>query len=157
MTNSRILELVPHSMLSWDFSVLRDGTPVAEIDVSWFREKGVLTVEGVQYPVYREHVLSGAFILEFNGTPLARAEKPSALFRSFLVEHGDKTYTLKAETALFRKFVLLDNDVEIGSITPAGPLVRRASVDLPDDLPLPVNVFLIWLTILLWKRAAEKA
>lgn len=151
-----MLELVPHSVLSWDFSVLREGVPVAEIDVSWFREKGVLTVDGVQYPVYREHLLSGAYILELNGTQLARAEKPSALFRCFLVEHAGKTYTLQAETAVFRKFVLLDDDREVGSITPEGPLIRNAMVDLPDNLPLPVQVFLIWLTVILWKRAATR-
>ena len=157
MINSSVLELVPQSVLSWDFTVLRDGSPVAEIDVSWFREKGVLTVDGVQYPVYREHVMSGAFILEFNGTQLARAEKPSALFRSFLVEHAGKAYTLKAESALFRRFILLDDDREVGSITPAGPITRRAAVDLPDDLPLSVRVFMIWLTVLLWKRAARSS
>jgi hypothetical protein len=48
---NRMLELVPHNVLSWDFSVLRDGFPVAEIDVSWFREKGMLTVDGVHFPV----------------------------------------------------------------------------------------------------------
>ena|SRR5271157_3624054 len=151
-----MLALVPHNVLSWDFSVLRDGSPVAEIDVSWFREKGTLTVDGVQYPVYREHLMSGAFILEFNGTQLARAEKPSALFRCFLVKHAGQTYTLKAETALFRKFVLLENDREVGSITPEGPIIRNAMVDLPDNLPLPVQVFLIWLTVILWKRAATR-
>ncbi|MGA7413009.1 MAG: hypothetical protein WBW33_21210 [Bryobacteraceae bacterium] len=151
-----MLELVPHSVLSWDFSVLREGVPVAEIDVSWFREKGVLTLDGVQYPVYREHLLSGAYILELNGTQLARAEKPSALFRCFLFEHPGKTYTLQAGTAVFRKFVLLDDDREVGSITPEGPLIRNAMVDLPDNLPLPVQVFLIWLTVILWKRAATR-
>ncbi len=150
-----MLEIIPHSVVSWDFTVLRDGSPVAVIDVSWFREKGVLTVDGAEYPVYREHLMSGAFILEFNGTPLARAEKPSAFFRSFIVEHAGQTYTLKAETALFRKFVLLDHDREIGSITPEGPLTRKATVDLPDSLSLPVQVFLIWLTVILWKRQAS--
>ncbi len=150
-----MLELVPHNILSWDFNVLRDGFPVAVIDVSWFREKGMLTVDGVEYPVYREHLMSGAFILEHNGMHLARAEKPSALFRCFLVQHAGQTYTLKAETAVFRKFVLLDNDREVGSITPEGPIIRNAMVDFPDTLPLPVQVFLIWLTVILWKRQAS--
>jgi hypothetical protein len=143
-------------VLSWDFSVLRDGAPVAEIDVAWFRENGTLTVEGVTYPVYREHLMSGAFILESNGTPLARAVKPSALFRCFTIEHAGQTYTLQAETAVLRKFVLLENDREVGSITPEGPIIRNSKVDLPEHLPLPVQVFLIWLTVILWKRAATR-
>ena len=37
------------------------------------------------------------------------------------------------------------------------PVTRRALVDLPPDLPLPVRVFVIWLTVILWKRQAEAA
>lgn len=58
------LELLPRSWLSWNFAILKDGRPVAEIDVSHWRKKGVLEVEGSQYDVYREGFMSGAFILE---------------------------------------------------------------------------------------------
>ncbi len=97
-----------------------------------------------------------SFILELNGTQLARAEKPSALRRSFTIQHEGKTYILKAESAFGRTFLLLDNDRrQIGSITPAGMFTRKATVDLPDEMPLPIKVFLVWLTVILWKRDSE--
>lgn len=37
-----VLELVPQSWLSWNFNVLQDGRPIAEIDISRWRERGVL-------------------------------------------------------------------------------------------------------------------
>lgn len=147
------LELVPQSWLSWDFTVLNDGSPIAEIDVSRRNEKGVLAVDGSTYQVFRDG-FTGPFILELKGTRLATAKK-SAFSRSFAVLYEDKSYTLKAAAALRRTFVLLEGDREIGSIIPAGFFTRRATVSLPDQLPLPIKVFLIWLTVLLWKRDSD--
>jgi len=114
-------------------------------------------VGGSSYNVYREGVMSGKFILEGNGTQLASAEKPSAFRRSFTVRRDDKIYTLQAESAFKRSFVLLEQDRPIGSIVPRGMFTRKATVDFPDDLPLSVHIFLIWLTVILWKRDAAAA
>lgn len=53
-----LLKLVPKSWRSWDFSVLDGAQCIAEFDLSLSREKGTLTVAGVQYSVYREHMAS---------------------------------------------------------------------------------------------------
>lgn len=153
-----LLELVPLGWFSWDFSVLQNGSPIAKIGFpsSW-REKGVLAVGGSSYNVYRERLMSGLFILELNGTQLAHAEKPSALRSSFTVQHEGKTYILKVESAFRRRFLLLENDQQIGSISPDGMFTRKATADFPDELPLPIKVFLLWLALLLWKRDSEVA
>jgi hypothetical protein len=151
------LELAPMSWFSWDFRVLQNGSLLANIDVSSWREKGVLAVGGSNYKVYREGLMSGRFILEGNGTEMAFAEKPSALRRSFTVQHDGRTYVLQAESAFKRTFVLLEQGEQIGSIVPAGMFTRKATVNLPDVLPLPVQVFLIWLTVILWKRDSDGA
>ncbi len=88
-----MFELVPLGWFSWDFSVLQNGSPIAEIDISSWREKGVLAVGGSSYNVYREGLMSGAFVLESNGAQLARAEKPSALRRSFTIQREGKTWS----------------------------------------------------------------
>ena len=144
------LDLVPKGWFSWDFTVLRDGALIAEIDISSWGEKGTLTVDGDQYAVYRDGFL-GPFILDLNDTQVAVASK-IAFYRSFTVGHQDKTYTLKAASGLGRTFVLLENDQEIGWIAPAGWFTRKATVDLPDQLPLPFRIFLLWLTVILWRR-----
>jgi hypothetical protein len=150
-----MLELVPLGWFSWDFGVLRNGSSIAEIGISSCRESGVLVVGGSSYNVYREGAMSRQFILELNGTQLARAEKPSALRRSFTVQHEGKNYILKAEISFGRTFLLLENDRQIGSISPARMFKRKAMADLPDELPLPIKVFLLWLTVILWKRDHE--
>jgi hypothetical protein len=152
-----MLELVPLGWFSWDFSVLQNSSPIAEIDISSWREKGVLAIGGASYNVCREGLMGGRFILELNGTQLAHAEKPSALHRFFTVQHEGKTYTLKAESAFRRTFLLLEDNQQVGSIAPAGMFTRKARVDLPDELPLPIKLFLLWLTVILWKRDSEAA
>jgi len=146
------LQVVPTHWYSSDFTVRQASRAVADADVSWWREKGVLTIEGVHYEAYRDGVLTGTFVLERNGTVIARAEKPSAFFRKYLVRHGDREYTLDARSAFRRAFVLLDGSREIGTIEPTSALTREAIANLPDSWPLPIRAFVIWLTMIQWRR-----
>jgi hypothetical protein len=152
-----MLEAVSKAWFSWNYTITEDSRPVAEVDLSWWREEGFLTVEGMRYHIYREKMLSGAFILEAAGMKLARAEKPSAFQRAFIIEYAGKQYTLRAKSAFSRAFVFLDDSGEIGWIAPRGFFTRVAEVNLPEYLPLPVKVFIIWLVILLWKRESDSA
>jgi len=131
--------------------------PLAQIDQSWWLEKGVLSALGVDHHVYREGVMSGDFILQRGGSVLARATKPSAFRRAFVLTYNETPYTLRAKSAFRRTFLLLDGTEQIGSIVPHGALTRRATVQLPDEWPFPVKAFAIWLTIILWKRDADAA
>lgn len=152
-----MLTAVPKRWFSWDFIIEDDEKAVAEIDMSWWREKGLLKVEGVDYRVHREGLLSGEFILESAGSVIARAEKPSIIHRSFLIDHAGKQYTLRARCLFQRAFLLLEGDREIGSLSPESLFTRRATVDLPQTLPLPVKVFIVWLAMILWKRDSDSA
>jgi hypothetical protein len=150
-----MLIAIPKQWFSWKFTVTDGSQPVAEIDISQWREKGRLTVEGVDYRVYRENMMSGDFILESAGSVVARAQKPSAFHRTFEISHDGDHYTLQAESAFRRTFLLLSGERQIGSLSPERMMSRRAAVDLPAELPLAVRVFVIWLALILWKRAAD--
>lgn len=152
-----MLEAIPKGWFSWDFTIRQEDRIVADIDISVWREKALLVVEGKPYKVYREGLVSGAFILESDGSVLAKAWKPSAFRRSFNIEYGDEQFTFSAKSPLGRGFVLLDASGEIGSLSPGGILTRRANVDLPERLPLPVRIFMIWLALILWRRNAESS
>jgi hypothetical protein len=152
-----MLKAVPKTWFSWDFTIFEGDRPVADIDISWWRERGRLVVRDESYAVYREGLLSGAFVLEAEGRVLARADKPSAFLRSFVVEHEGRSYTLRARSPFRRELVLLLGSEEVGSISPDGFFTRRATVSLPEALALPVRVFLVWLTLILWKRDSESS
>lgn len=123
--SSNTLNIVPQGWFSWDFTIMAESEVVAEVDISWWREKGELTVQGDVYKVYREGLMSGAFVLESGGVMIARAEKPNFILRSYDIEHEGKHYTLQASSAFRRQFVLLDGDREVGSIEPEGILLAE--------------------------------
>jgi hypothetical protein len=152
-----MLKVIPKSWFSWDFYITDGASPLAEIDVSLWREKGVIMFRDSTYEVRREGLMSGAFLLESEGALLARAEKPSAFRRAFEVEFGERFYILRAESAFRRKFLLMDGDREVGRLSPDGIFTRRATADFPESIPLPVKVFLIWLVVILWKRQSDNA
>jgi hypothetical protein len=150
-----MLRASPIGWFSWNFILSEDGERLAEINLAWLREAGQLSVGEESYRVYREGIMSGAFVLEKDGVRLARAEKPSALYRSFNVAYDGKYYMLEAESAFRRKFVLKDGSEHVGSIYPEGALTRKCIVDLPEGIPLAVRTFIVWLVIILWKRESD--
>jgi hypothetical protein len=139
---------------SWDFNVTEGDRAVAHLDVSAWREHGVLTIEGVAHRVYREGVGSGEFLLERDGIVLARATKPSAFRNAFEVRHDGRTYEVAKESVWQRRYVVRSGNAEIGSVAPRSAFGRAAVATLPDTWPLPLKVFVVWLVVILWKRAA---
>jgi len=88
---------------------------------------------------------------------LARAEKPSVLIISYKVHYNDKSYVLEAASALQRKFVLREGGQTIGSVWPENALTKKAIIDLPLDIAMPVRIFMVWLTLIMWKRDEASA
>jgi hypothetical protein len=62
---------------------------------------------------------------------------------------------LEAESMLRRKFVLYEGGQALGSVQPEHAFTRKAIIDLPTDIALPVRIFMVWLTLILWKREAD--
>src|SRR5688500_16933117 len=147
-----MLHVVPTHWYSWDVTVTDESRPVADIAVSWWREKGALRIDGETYRLSREAPLSGEFLLERAGSVLARAEKPSVFRREFVLHHDGREYTLRPRSMFRREFALLVGSRQVGSIAPKSAFTRRAAADLPYDLPVPVRMFIVWLTVISWRR-----
>ena len=147
-----MLHVAPTHWYSWDVTVTDESRPVADISVSAWREKGALRIDGETYRLSREAPLSGDFLLEHAGSVLARAEKPSVFRREFVLHHAGREYTLRPRSMFRREFVLLDGSRQVGSIAPKSAFTRKAAADLPHSLPLPVRMFVVWLTVISWRR-----
>jgi len=148
-----MLRAIPKGWFSSVYKVLDNNTHVATLDPSYFREAAELTIKGSTYSLYREGLMSGAFILKTGDSILARALKPSALYRSFQVEQAGKQYTLEAEAVLSKRFVLSEGGVRVGAVYPERALTRKTVVDFPEEIPLAVRVFMFWLVMILWNRS----
>lgn len=152
-----MLRAIPRGLFSWGFSILEDDAEVAGLEVAWMRERGNLDIKGTEFNLYRQGWLSGLFLLEGEGTVLAQANKPNALTRRFEVTYGRDTLSLAAQSPFTRAFGVYDGETQIGSIYPDHCFTRKTTIDLPDDIILPVKGFLFWLVVLMWRRAANRS
>lgn len=152
-----MLEAVPKSILSYNFRLQQQNQLLGEVDSSLWREKARLELEDRTYLLYREGHFSGDFVLEHNGTVVARAAKPSALYNTFEVDLPDRHLVLRKLSAWNRRFGVFDGEKQIGSIYPLGMFTRRTNIDLPGDWPLPIRGFLFWLALIIWKRQNQAA
>ena len=140
------------SVFSRDFVISRGGAEVAEVESAWFREQAELLVGGEEFLLCRESLFRGTFSLRRGEEVLARAQKTFWL-RAFSVQFAGRSLELKASRFWSREFGLFENGREIGSIGPTSWFGREYAIELPDDMPQPVQVFLFWLVIVLGRRA----
>jgi len=64
---------------------------------------------------------------------------------------------LEATSPWRRPFELKEDDEVIGRIAPRSVFRREVEVDLPEDLPLEIRLFLVFLTLILWRRSDNAA
>lgn len=147
-----MLEARPKTFLSQDFALTDDGQPVGLLDISGWRERARIALEGREYALYRESWLGGDFMLDRDGRTIARARKPSVLRSAFEARIDDRTYRLEPISFWKRGFAVRRGAETIGTIEPTGTFTRRSLIDLPSELPLPFRVFLFWLALLMWNR-----
>lgn len=148
-----MLYATPRHKLSWDFTVYQDEGQVAKIDGAWLRERAVLTVGGDKYKAAR---VAGAFELAQGEQVLVRAEESGFDAPSFTVAYEEMVYQLKAKPGDEQVYQLSKKGGSvIGTFLMEGIMTRKIEARLPDDLPLVMRIFLLWLVILAWKRASR--
>jgi hypothetical protein len=151
-----MLRAVPKNWFSWKFEIFDGEVKVANLDLAWFREEVEFAIQGRTFEIGREGVMSSVFLLREDGRTIASATKPSAFRRSFDVVFDQTGYKLEAVGPFVRRFELRKDFREVGSIHPVHLFSRKAIVELPEYLPLEVQVFIAWLVIMLWKRGSSR-
>lgn len=151
-----MIEAKPNSMFSWDFSIYEAEKKITNLDLSLFRERAIFILADTEYEIRRDSLTRGTFSLHSGDQMIASAQK-TAFARNFRVNYSDRTIDLKALHIFSRTFSLFDNDVQIGSISPTEWPGRRAIIDFPKDISVPVQLFLFCLAVFLWRRAANNS
>ena len=142
---------VVHKAWSYSFSVTDGTRSVAQsVDRTWWRDKSELQIEDDIYTARRD---KSEYVLESEAGVIARAAQPRKWRRDLFIEHSGSVYMLRAKSAFRRDLMLLKDTRQIGSISPDGHFTRKAVVELPQELPLQLQVFVIWLAMTLWKHA----
>lgn len=154
-----MLRAIQRSWFSYNFDVIdRTGTRVATADMSNWRENARLEVEGRRY-LARHQTWAREFVLEGeDGSIVAVAEKPSSWRETFSLEHGGVRYELRKESPWKSSFILSREGVGVlGSVRRKSLFGRETIVELPEELPVEVRVFVLWLATLMRKRSDSAA
>lgn len=135
------------------YRIVRDDALASEISFPIFGPSTAAPIDGRMYRLRRAGALRERFTLEGADVtqPVASVAQVDPLRRDYTVEVGEQRLRLRAESPLRTGYLLLEDDRVVGALHPAGPLRRGVEADLPDDLPLEVDVFLVWVILLLWR------
>lgn len=150
-----MLTLTPTHWFSWNFRVTAGGEDIAVIGRHWFRERAAFSVGGTSFAVRKTTAFRSNFVLERNGWVVAEARKPSAFRRRFELTIGGKQLVLRSASPFRREFRLFDGAREVGRIRPLSFLGRTATAELPETMPMEIQLFVIFLVLMLWKREAD--
>lgn len=152
-----MLTATPTGFLASHFTVARDGEPIGTLRQSSVREKATTTLDGVAYDLQNQ-LIGKDFLLSSGGRLLARAEKrtfrrafdvtldPDGEPRALALEVGGAFSFAKGG-----RYTLMENGVRIGEAVKK-PLSRSARAVFPDELSEPVQVFLLWIALMMWRR-----
>ena len=126
-----------------------DGVEIAELD----HYKLGFTLRGQTYAVRRTGSFAPLYELMRGEEALASAQEALTRLR-YVVTSGGRTWTLKPEQWIGYRYGLFDGETRVGGITPASrfSIGKVITIDLPENMPLETQVFLMWL--LWWKWTA---
>ena len=150
-----LIEFAPKGLFKVrEYTLTRGGAEIGRIDFGGIRQPASIVIGDATFHPVRDGVLRKAFHLERDGARLASAAPAGATFRRFTVQAGARTYTLAVTSWLGRSFTLSEDGAPIGTIGRTGFFTAKCKAELPDDLPLEVQAFLIWLVLITWRRQA---
>jgi hypothetical protein len=149
------IEFAPKGLFAMrHYALSREGAEIGRIDFGGIRQPAAIVVGGATFHPVRDGVVRTAYHLDGNGARLASAAAAGASFRRFTVQAGERTFTLAVASWLGRSFALAENGATVGTIARTGFFTSKCAADLPGDLPLGVQAFLIWLVLITWRRQA---
>jgi hypothetical protein len=86
------------------------------------------------------------------GNDLVVSLAQTPCFNRYSVAYSQQVWILKAFGLMARKFGLYQGDKQVGSILPTHlNRYREIFIDLPVELPLEVQAFLMWVVLWNWR------
>ena len=152
MKNEATMDARREGWLTNDWIVTCDDGREVLLDLRAFREGAEMSLGGELYSLERDGVLRGGFFLRRGGDVVARAVKPSAFRSRFEVEHAGEHYSVERTGFLRSRFVVRQGPVDVGCLARRGWAAHSCDIDLPQEWPEALRIFVFWLALVLWKR-----
>ncbi len=150
-----MITAVPIRWYSRTIRLQRDGNIIAELERPLVR-RGRIRIGNDVHGVRWRGVFRRSYILEGNGRLIAEATMLLLRARCEVMA-GDRQLVLRATSLTRLEFKVMHGDLQIGSIRRRSLMSRSAIVDVPDDLPVPIQAFLTFLVYAYWRRRGRAA
>lgn len=150
------LTCLPQSVFSWNYTVtLADSDITALVELDFWGEQGSISFNSSYYRVQHSW-LSKEWSLNLDDRIVAVAVKPNPVSRFFEISYDNQNLVLRAKSLWTRSFLIEQNDRLLGTIQPIHlHFTLGASIDCSSSITIPIQIFMFWLTVLMWKRAAD--
>lgn len=151
------LHCIPASMWGWNYGIeTSQGT--ARIELKVMKDEGEIVLPQASYAITHP-MLSGEWTLtqvtDGKDSIVARARKPNPLRRKLELTLGTKKLILQAVSPFRREFQIRERSQILGRIRPDSFSSRQAMIEVDAPLDLRIQLFLFWLTVMLWRQGAS--
>jgi hypothetical protein len=135
-----------------NYEVYHDAGPTIAVKIGWVGQGAFFSIDGVEFEIRREGMFSRHYTLRALDEVQAEAYRPSVFRGRFVIEAGEVDYSFEPCSPFGRSFELWDQGQVVGEVYPEGIFSRSVHGDLPEELPLPVRVFLLALVIMIGRN-----
>jgi len=153
-----MLRAEPSSWFSWNYDVRDGGQAVCTLSNRFGRSAGSFDLAGSRFAIHREPRW-GDFVLTGATGEIARAKKTSMVTFHFRVSVNGAAYDFDADSMFSRNFPLRHEGSrggrELGAVRSERFFSRTALAELPETIPPDLQIFLIWLVLLIWRRQSD--
>ncbi len=150
-----MIRAVPESFFSWDFALYRGDARLGVIEDRLLGGRAVLRIGREIYAMGRDGWFGKTYRLGSSDGMIATARRRSVFRWRLEVCFGGRDAVLCRARSSARDVALVEGELQLGAIRFEGWLTRRTIIDLPDSVPVPVQAFLFWLVMLVWRRACR--
>jgi hypothetical protein len=151
-----VLTVVPRGAFKNGFDVVDDsGRNVGGFAGSAWRERGEIQIGDELWEYRRER--SKRFALAGPQGTYATAEQASMWSSRWNIAVGDRLYELTKRSWLSSDYEVSVGDQVVGTIDKKGVFSSKALVNLPTEMPPPVQVFVIAVVMTQWRRDGAAA
>jgi hypothetical protein len=130
--------------------VCRGSRPVTSFD---YVRRSPFSLDGHEYMARATSLLGASFALHRGDEVVVVEKTTSLLTNAQQIEHNGRTWLMKPARYFGKTFnVLSDDGAKLGAIAPASyffPL-SDVTIDLPENVPTLVQVFMLWLAVKSW-------
>ena len=146
-----MLELLKKGFFSRQYIAKENGAFVAEISISWNHKQSIITIQGRSLRVEKQKVDRYAFTLYDGETTLAEVRlNQNHCVGGLCVQYDNQQFVLVNKSWWYPMLLVksgesLVGDVQMRSIQLKRMFADGICVNLPNDLPLALRVFICWI------------